>query len=405
MSRETPLTLEENPFAPGPGRMPPVLAGREAEQTQLRTCLLRLQNGKEISPTLLSAPRGMGKTVLLRWLQQQARAAKVEMLEISANEVRTLLDLAGLLAPKLLEAVSVSDKGKANIGIAGIERSRAVTMPPPALAARLKQELIKQRRNKPLIISIDEAHTLNPEVAQDLVNLDQNLVKENCAIWTILAGTPGLTSRLASAAVAAAFIERSDPMSPSLLTGAAPREALVAPLEERGWSVNETASRTVLTDAQGYPFFLQLWGRALWEAGVSLKARRLDEAVVAMAGEAVNKRQTIFFKDRCRELESRLSPSLDADRVLGAAAAVAQTWLDGGKTPLTTGQLRQCMNDCGVDSDSRKTLETLFEHSGFLVDLGNNKWGPGIPSLANYVCELTAAAIPSRNRNEGAVPR
>lgn len=404
MSQETPLTLEENPFAPGPGRMPPVLAGREAEQTQLRTCLLRLQNGKEVSPTLLSAPRGMGKTVLLRWLQQQAKAAKVEMLEISANEARTLLDLTGLLAPKLLETVSVSNKGKANIGIAGIERSRAVTMTPAALAARLKQELIKQRRNKPLIISIDEAHTLNPEVAQVLANLDQNLVKENCPIWPILAGTPGLTSRLASAAVAATFIERSDPMSPSLLTGDAPREALVAPLEERGWSVNEAASRTVLTDAQGYPFFLQLWGRALWEAGVSLKARRLDEAAVAMAGEAVNKRQTIFFKDRCRELESRLSPSMDADRALGAATAVAQTWLDGGKTPLTTGQLRQCLNDCGVDSDSRKALETLFEHSGFLVDLGNNKWGPGIPSLVNYVCELTAA-IPSGNRNEGATAR
>lgn len=405
MSQETPLTLEENPFAPGPGRMPPVLAGRETEQTQLRTCLLRLQNDKQVSPTLLSAPRGMGKTVLLRWLQQQARTAKVEMLEISANEARTLLDLAGLLAPKLLEVASVSNKGKANIGITGIELSRAVTMTPAALAARLKQELIKQRRNKPLIISIDEAHTLNPEVAQVLANLDQNLVKENCPIWTILAGTPGLTSRLASAAVAATFIERSDPMSPSLLTGDAPREALVAPLEERGWSVNEAASRTILTDAQGYPFFLQLWGRALWEAGVSLKARRLDEAAVAMAGEAVNERRTIFYKDRCRELESRLSPSMDADRVLGAAAAVAQTWLDGGKTPLTTGQLRQCLNDCGVDSDSRKALETLFEHSGFLVDLGNNKWGPGIPSLVNYVCELTAAAIPSGNRNEGAAAR
>ena len=401
MSQETPLTLEENPFAPGPGRMPPVLAGREPEQTQLRTCLLRLQNGKEVNPTLLSAPRGMGKTVLLRWLRQQARVAKVEMVEISANEARTLLDLTGLLAPKLLETVSVSNKGKANIGVAGIELSRAVTVTPAALAARLKQELIKQHRNKPLIISIDEAHTLNPEVAQDLVNLDQNLIKENCAIWTILAGTPGLTSRLASAAVAATFIERSDPMFPSLLTGDAPREALVAPLEGRGWSVNEEALRTVLTDAQGYPFFLQLWGRALWEAGVSLKARRLDEAAVKMAGEAVNERRAIFYKDRCRELESRLSPSMDADRVLGAATAVAQTWLDGGKTPLTTGQLRQCLNDCGVDSDSRKALETLFEHSGFLVDLGNNEWGPGIPSLVNYVCELNAAAISGGNRDEG----
>ena len=385
--------------------MPPVLAGRETEQTQLRTCLLRLQNGKEVNPTLLSAPRGMGKTVLLRWLQQQARAAKVEMLEISANEARTLLDLTGLLAPKLLEAVSVSNKGKADIGIAGIELSRAVTVTPAALASRLKQELIKQRRNKPLIISIDEAHTLNPEVAQDLANLVQNLVKENCAIWTILAGTPGLTSHLASAAVAATFIKRSDLMSPSLLTGDAPREALVAPLEARGWSVNEAALRTVLTDAQGYPFFLQLWGRALWEAGVSLEARRLDEAAVAMAGEAVNERRTIFYKDRCRELESRLSPSMDADRVLGAAVAVAQTWLDGGKTPLTTGQLKQCLNDCGVDSDSRKALETLFEHSGFLVDLGNNKWGPGTPSLANYVCELTAAGIPNDNPNAPSATR
>ena len=53
-----------NPFAPGPGTRPPVLAGREAERRRLRTIVADLRARCAGPVHLLQAPRGMGKTVV-----------------------------------------------------------------------------------------------------------------------------------------------------------------------------------------------------------------------------------------------------------------------------------------------------------------------------------------------------
>ena len=63
-----------NPFAPGPGTRPPVLAGRDAERGLLRAIVDDLHARCAGPVHLLQAPRGMGKTVLLRDLQQTAAA-------------------------------------------------------------------------------------------------------------------------------------------------------------------------------------------------------------------------------------------------------------------------------------------------------------------------------------------
>ena len=58
-----------NPFQPGAGSYPPVLAGREEEQARLASLVRVLADwrpGRPLQPIhLIEAPRGMGKTVLL----------------------------------------------------------------------------------------------------------------------------------------------------------------------------------------------------------------------------------------------------------------------------------------------------------------------------------------------------
>ena len=76
-----------SPFQPGFGRAPPLLAGREDEQSRLAGKLLMLQHGDAPNPDLLSAPRGMGKTVLLNWLQRQAQGQGVETLQTATSDV------------------------------------------------------------------------------------------------------------------------------------------------------------------------------------------------------------------------------------------------------------------------------------------------------------------------------
>lgn len=61
------------PFRPGPGRLPPYLAGRESEQALCRALLGDLTDG--LAPPrelVLHGPRGNGKTALLVWLEQEA---------------------------------------------------------------------------------------------------------------------------------------------------------------------------------------------------------------------------------------------------------------------------------------------------------------------------------------------
>ena len=59
-----------NPFNPGSGGSPPYLAGRENEQRQLKQILAKISAGEPpAADMVMYGPRGMGKTVLLRWLK------------------------------------------------------------------------------------------------------------------------------------------------------------------------------------------------------------------------------------------------------------------------------------------------------------------------------------------------
>ena len=63
-------TAERNPFRPGPGTWPPVLAGRESERSALGAIVSDLLLHRADPIHLMEAPRGMGKTVLLLDLER-----------------------------------------------------------------------------------------------------------------------------------------------------------------------------------------------------------------------------------------------------------------------------------------------------------------------------------------------
>lgn len=61
------------PFRPGPGRSPPYLAGREAEQKLFHDLFSGLESGlAPPSEIPIYGPRGNGKTALLIWLREEA---------------------------------------------------------------------------------------------------------------------------------------------------------------------------------------------------------------------------------------------------------------------------------------------------------------------------------------------
>lgn len=78
-----------NPFAPGAGTPPPELAGRDELRESLRVSLERTRLGRPAKSAMLVGLRGVGKTVLLDRIRQDAEASGIHTVRIEAPEGRS----------------------------------------------------------------------------------------------------------------------------------------------------------------------------------------------------------------------------------------------------------------------------------------------------------------------------
>jgi len=91
-----------NPYAPGAGTPPPELAGRDDLREQVRVGIERLRLGLPAKSLLMVGLRGVGKTVLLDRMRDDAETSGIHTLRIEAPEGRSL---PALLAPQLRQAL------------------------------------------------------------------------------------------------------------------------------------------------------------------------------------------------------------------------------------------------------------------------------------------------------------
>src|SRR5438876_11654712 len=91
-----------NPYAPGAGTPPPEMAGREELRETVRVALERVRLGKPTKSVLMVGLRGVGKTVLLDRMREDAEATGIQTIRIEAPEGRSL---PALLAPQLRQAL------------------------------------------------------------------------------------------------------------------------------------------------------------------------------------------------------------------------------------------------------------------------------------------------------------
>src|SRR5438876_4747223 len=88
----------KNPYAPGAGTPPPELAGRDELRETIRIALERVRAGRPTKSKLMVGLRGVGKTVLLDRMRDDAEAGAIQTLRIEAPEARSL---PSMLAPEL----------------------------------------------------------------------------------------------------------------------------------------------------------------------------------------------------------------------------------------------------------------------------------------------------------------
>ena len=289
-----------NPFVPGDGQLPPHLAGRDAEQKALKGLLAYLRAGRGApGVAVLTGPRGNGKTALMRWFQHEIKAGKpaIDVIWMTPSSIRNLDALATELAPPgrfkgmSPETLSVSiGLGRAGWKLGGGFRSLA-----RLLAARC--------RAQPLVLLLDEAHTLDQAVGQPLLNVSQE-VRSEAPFLLALAGTPGLAARLN--ALSATFWDRCELLGIGRLAPAAAGEALTKPMaaQEPAISFTDAALAQVVESSQRYPYFLQLWGAALWSEARATGAEVVDRALVDRVQPAVERRTTDLLSEPLRRAQS-----------------------------------------------------------------------------------------------------
>ena len=369
-------------FAPGTGAFPPALAGREQEQTLLRRCLARLAEGA--SPphdVVLIGPRGNGKTVLLNWFEDACRKVPVQVARIAPSLVYTERALcSALLPPGRLRRLLPKKWGVAGVGKAEWEA-------PAAATHELVDQLIARCRKSPVAALVDEAHTLDVEVGQRLLNASQD-VRPRAPFLLVLAGTPGLLAHFGE--MNASFWDRlgNGLLGIGRLSAAAAKEALEKPIAGQRASIDDEALDMAVEHSQRYAYFVQLWGEALWNQRLATGETRLTAGHAAAARPAVEARVAEYYQRRYRELE--------AARLLPAAAALAPLFNAEMDATATDQDIDAALVGTGLDADGRLAAREQLNRLGYIWcrpgQLPPVVWSAGIPSLTQYMQDKAATA-------------
>ena len=378
------VTTQQRLFTPGTGATPPALTGREREQGVLTQCLADLLGGT--SPphdVVLTGPRGTGKTVLINWFERACRDhdPDVDVVKLTPADIPTRDALIEVLVPPPGIAKLLPRK----LGVAAVG---SVEWAPSREMRNLRAELTARCRRKPLAALLDEAHTLDLEVGRTLLNASQQ-VRADAPFLLVLAGTPGLPAHLGAMDVSFWSRLGEGRLGIGLLSDAAARAALVEPLAAHGEGIDADALATVVENSQRYPYFIQLWGEALWKRLLATGASRLTAAHAAAARPDVVARVTDYYEDRYLELDQSGWLAV-AERVAARFQSMPTLTYEELKSAVAAGLAADAeLAQVHAALDALQRLGFVWRPPGQLPPV---RYEPGIPSLMAHVLGHTAPA-------------
>ena len=190
----------------------------------------------------------------------------------------------------------------------------------------------------------------------------------------------------------ATFWNRAERRPVGRLDDQATAAAVRNPLRSDGIDIDDDAVAHIVRDSHGYPYFVQLWGQAVWRRATEADpqdtagARRVTPATVAAAQPALYREKDDYCFDRYEELE--------ALRLLPAARAVAEVF---DTQPLVDDVQFETAIRRGLgaapEPDRMAAAKDTFRNLGYVWrPRAAPIWEPGIPSLMDYVLEHTPDA-------------
>jgi AAA ATPase domain len=341
-----------NPFSPGAGTPPPELAGRDELCETVRVAIERVRRGLPTKSVLMVGLRGVGKTVLLDRMRDDAEANGIETVRLEAPEGRSL---PALLAPQLrqlLLKLNRNEKARALAtralrALTGFAKGLKVKYQDievgldfeaePGLADNGDLEhdlqalfetvgLAAKEAGSAVALFIDELQYVPEPQLAALITAMHRCAQRKVPVILVGAGLPQLRGRMGNAK---SYAERlfDFPQVGPLLPEEAHR-AIAKPVLDQGIQIDEAAVQRIVFETRGYPYFLQEWGKHSWDAA---DASPIEEQDVERATQtAVAALDESFFRVRF----DRLTPA--EKRYLRAMAEL-------GPGPHRSGDIADCL--------------------------------------------------------------
>jgi hypothetical protein len=287
-----------NPYSPGAGTRPPALVGREREIDAMDVSLQRLLLGRAGRSQMLTGLRGVGKTVLLNEFEHLAEGRGYFHEHVEVNEDGDLpVRLASAFRRVLLAMDARRRIGERVRRALGVLKAFSLRLPDgaelsidvdavsgPADSGDLATDLaglftelgeVARDHHTGVLVTVDELHYVSAATLEALVMGLHRAAQLTLPITVAGAGLPSLAALTGEAK---SYAERmfTFPAIGSLDTDQA-REGLEVPAADEGVRWSDDAVLRLVEVTQGFPYFLQEFGKQAWDAAEGPDLITLDD--------------------------------------------------------------------------------------------------------------------------------
>ena len=305
-----------NPYAPGAGQRPPELAGRDAELAGFDVVLERVARGRPERSMVLTGLRGVGKTVLLNAMRSAAVRRGWGTGKLEARPEQSLRHPLAAALHLAVRELATPHRGEVDhvLGIvkafAQRQQANGAGRAPklrdrwqpgidvPAVTGRadsgdIEIDLVElftdvaglaADSGHGIAVFIDEMQDLAADDVSALCAACHEMSQQGLPLVVVGAGLPHLPAVLSASKSYSerlfryARIDRLDRAAADL--------ALQVPAREEGAAFAPDALAAMYAATGGYPYFVQAYGKTVWDVAVRSPITAADVAVAAPEAEA-----------------------------------------------------------------------------------------------------------------------
>jgi len=381
-----------NPYTPGAGLVPNYLAGRDNTIEEAKEVISYVAHGYPTRSIVYYGLRGVGKTVLLNKIEDIAEENGVLYEHIEVSERSSFKISISLHIQKLIRQMSVKEKarsyvqkamsvlkafkitysteGEISFGldddvVAAIGVSDTGNFANDLTELFVSMGTLAKSSESSVCLFIDEIQYLKDDEFEALITAVHRINQKGLPVTLFAAGLPKIAK---IAGDIKSYAERlfSFISIDSLNTEAA-KLALIEPAKKIGVTFTDEAIDKILSVTEGYPYFLQEYGKQVW---AFIKNNNIDITSVQEAYPVFEKSlDDSFFKVRY-------------DRATPKEKEFMLAMTQCGELPCTIAQIASKMN---TNVKSISPLRAQLIYKGFIYATSYGEVDFTVPQFNKYL--------------------